>query len=509
MSTAFLTLVLNDAYVAGAMVLCHSLRKTNTTHHIVCMVGEGVTAERRQEMANAFDLLVDVPTLSSEDATNLAFLGRPELGPTLTKIYAWRLTQFTKCVYLDADTLVLKNIDDLFDRPAFAAAPDIGWPDCFNSGVFVFAPSLSTFSDLYNLSQSVGSFDGGDQGLLNEYFSDWSQQEPGHRLPFTDNLTSNAAYGYAPAFKRYGDEVRVVHFIGALKPWHGPPSADFQGMSEFHQMWWNMRAEMIGNFSESGSIFFKSAATQIKSYLEHGLSVDQSFVQHADAHIPFLDPDFRSSLSADEVVARISHLSTTSTPATTPSKGTKPTGSPTTPVPATTSIASGYSSHVIVSSPTVSESTSVPPSNIHKPAPLNRQPSIQAETFGHLVKSPKMSRKHQQQKPSPSTTPEKTVQAETPAKKESKERLKPNPLPPVVNYSPHEIQSKSPTRRSSSREDLMKVMKQPEQQQQQQEVPKVKPSQPQQPQHTEAFQKAKKATTPSATKKQARRRVNL
>ncbi len=39
-------------------------------------------------------------------------------------------------MFLDADTLVLANSDKLFVREEFSAAPDAGWPDCFNSGVF-------------------------------------------------------------------------------------------------------------------------------------------------------------------------------------------------------------------------------------------------------------------------------------------------------------------------------------------------------------------------------------
>lgn len=108
-----------------------------------------------------FDELVDVQVLDSQDVLRLELLQRPELGITLTKIHVWKLTQFSKCVFLDADTLVLKNIDDLFGRPAFAAAPDIGWPDCFNSGVFVFCPSDSIYNDLLKLAREKGSFDGG------------------------------------------------------------------------------------------------------------------------------------------------------------------------------------------------------------------------------------------------------------------------------------------------------------------------------------------------------------
>ena len=35
-----------------------------------------------------------------------------------------------------------------------------GWPDCFNSGVFVFTPSMDTYEELLALAMSQGSFDG-------------------------------------------------------------------------------------------------------------------------------------------------------------------------------------------------------------------------------------------------------------------------------------------------------------------------------------------------------------
>ena len=40
---------------------------------------------------------------------------------------------------------VVQNCDELFERQEFSAAPDPGWPDCFNSGVFVFVPSIDTY----------------------------------------------------------------------------------------------------------------------------------------------------------------------------------------------------------------------------------------------------------------------------------------------------------------------------------------------------------------------------
>ena len=55
---------------------------------------------------------------------------------------------------------MLHNVDELFEREEFSAAHDAGWPDCFNSGVFVFRPSDETYQSLLQFATSHGSFDG-------------------------------------------------------------------------------------------------------------------------------------------------------------------------------------------------------------------------------------------------------------------------------------------------------------------------------------------------------------
>ncbi|KJE89886.1 glycogenin [Capsaspora owczarzaki ATCC 30864] len=250
MSEAFVTLVTNDGYALGALVLAKSLRDVNTTRKIAVLITNEVSEPTRNRLREAFDVVSLVNELNTHDAANLALLGRPELGVTLTKIYAWKLTQFTKCVFLDADTLVVQNVDELFDRPEIAAAPDVGWPDCFNSGVFVFVPSAATFEKLAEHAVSTGSFDGGDQGLLNTFFDYWPTAGPEHRLSFLYNMNANQSYSYKPAFQKYGHLVKIIHFIGQFKPWHwartssGRVYAQTQEApthSEFHvQQWWNV-----------------------------------------------------------------------------------------------------------------------------------------------------------------------------------------------------------------------------------------------------------------------------
>ena len=114
----------------------------------------------RDLLRSQWDELVNIEELDSKDWEHLQLLNRPELGVTFTKLHAWRLVRFQKCVFLDADTLVLCNVDELFERDEFSAAPDVGWPDCFNSGVFVYKPSMETFASLYQLAITEGSFDG-------------------------------------------------------------------------------------------------------------------------------------------------------------------------------------------------------------------------------------------------------------------------------------------------------------------------------------------------------------
>lgn len=142
-------------------------------------------------------------------------MNRPDLISTFTKIALWRQTQFERLVYLDADVVALRAPDELFDIAAsFAAAPDVGWPDCFNSGVLALKPDLGTYYALLALAERGSSFDGADQGLLNTHFQNW------HRLSFGYNCTPSGHYQYVPAYRYFQSSISMVHFIGNEKPWN-------------------------------------------------------------------------------------------------------------------------------------------------------------------------------------------------------------------------------------------------------------------------------------------------
>lgn len=254
MDQAYVTMATNDSYAIGALVLGHSLRNTGTTRSLVVMVTNDVTETFRQQLEHLFDVVTVVNVYDSNDADNLELLSRPELGVTFTKLHCWRLTQFSKCVFMDADTLVLENIDELFDREELSAAPDAGWPDCFNSGVFVFRPSLETYRSLLQFAVRHGSFDGGDQGLLNLFFSDWATKDISKHLPFLYNVIAQSFYSYLPAFKQYGKDTKVLHYIGPAKPWHSSfdistgqvhTAGDVTNFAVLLKLWWNVYMQHV------------------------------------------------------------------------------------------------------------------------------------------------------------------------------------------------------------------------------------------------------------------------
>ncbi|RVE55622.1 hypothetical protein OJAV_G00234510 [Oryzias javanicus] len=235
---AFVTLVTSDPSSQGAAVVARSLRRHGTTRPIVVMVTPNVSEQCRFSLHADFDEVVPVDPVRGEDQHPSPSPWRhPEQG--LAKIQCWTLTQFSKCVFLEADTLVLCNVDDLFQREELSAAPDPAWPDCFNSGVFVFRPSLRTHSRILRHAGQRGGVVGGDQDLLNSFFWRWSEEDISKRLPVLYNLTSSSAYSYLPAFHRFGHGAKIIHFTGAGKPWsRREEDRPANGTERFYDLWW-------------------------------------------------------------------------------------------------------------------------------------------------------------------------------------------------------------------------------------------------------------------------------
>jgi alpha-N-acetylglucosamine transferase len=213
------TLTGGDAYLPGIEALGQSLRETGTTAPLVCMVTPDVPSSARERLVDQGWRVRPVdPIPNPHPDVELLY---PRFAMTFAKLRAFELVEHDKVVLLDADTIVLRNVDDLFARPSIAAASDFFLPDRFNSGVLVLEPSVDLFARLLTRLHAAESYDGGDQGFLNTFWPDWWAMPVGHRLPSVYNVhhfVFQFMVSHPVVGDRFAEETRIVHFT-LQKPW--------------------------------------------------------------------------------------------------------------------------------------------------------------------------------------------------------------------------------------------------------------------------------------------------
>ena len=124
MSKAYAILLMNgDGYLPGAIVTIFSLKETKTTADIVVMCTSDVSQEARDKLSMLGARIFP--------ADHLRYKSKPLKTARIRELYPWIETSYSKwnalnlpydkVVLLDADMLVLKNIDHLFEMSAPAA----------------------------------------------------------------------------------------------------------------------------------------------------------------------------------------------------------------------------------------------------------------------------------------------------------------------------------------------------------------------------------------------------
>lgn len=120
---AFFTLVMcGDEYVKGALTLAWFLRQQDTKHELVVMTTPDVSVKALKLLRKLYDRVLRVNYIVTRTRSTLR--GKPYrdenhwMNYSLTKAKLLKFTEYDKIVWLDADCLVVNNIDNLFDLPA-------------------------------------------------------------------------------------------------------------------------------------------------------------------------------------------------------------------------------------------------------------------------------------------------------------------------------------------------------------------------------------------------------
>lgn len=226
---AYATLLYGDEFLLGVRVLGKSIRETGTSRDMVALVSDGVSPYGVQLLQADGWIVEHIGLLANPNHK------RPKrFWGVYTKLKIFNMTNYKKVVYLDADTVVLRNIDDLFQCQKFCA--NLKHSERLNSGVMVVEPSESVFKDMMDKVSTLPSYTGGDQGFLNSYYADFpnarlfepnlsadqlkSRPEPSMERLSTLYNADVGLYMLANKWMVDGSELRVVHYtLGPLKPW--------------------------------------------------------------------------------------------------------------------------------------------------------------------------------------------------------------------------------------------------------------------------------------------------
>ncbi|CAE8604628.1 unnamed protein product, partial [Polarella glacialis] len=181
---AYASLITSDDFLMPVQALVASLRATGTQLPVLLLhtdqVSTGVLARLQVLPGLELRRVEVIPTPHKTDVPGWVNSG-------FTKLQLWAQSDFAKLVYVDADCLVLEDIDELFHRPSPAFSPDVFPPDKFNAGVIVLEPRLDTFAEMMRQVPLLPSHDGGDTGFLNSFFPEWYTWPAEQRLPFRYN----------------------------------------------------------------------------------------------------------------------------------------------------------------------------------------------------------------------------------------------------------------------------------------------------------------------------------
>ncbi|KAK4700359.1 hypothetical protein P7C70_g5889, partial [Phenoliferia sp. Uapishka_3] len=171
---AYAALLCDDELLPALRVLLYSLTATGTAYSTVVLVLPTVSDAARAQIGSLGAEVRQIGQLEYPFEGKVKFEAGINKQCRYSKLHLWSETSYKKMVYLDVDTAVQANIDELFDLDVwFAGVRDLG--DVINTGVMVIKPSATIFEDMMENYLEAPSYNRGDQGFLNWYFTNRTQ----------------------------------------------------------------------------------------------------------------------------------------------------------------------------------------------------------------------------------------------------------------------------------------------------------------------------------------------
>ncbi|XP_042518436.1 putative UDP-glucuronate:xylan alpha-glucuronosyltransferase 5 [Macadamia integrifolia] len=198
----------SEAYVCGAIALAQSIIQTGSSKDLVLLADQSITKKTRQALRKSGWKIKNIKRIRNP-------LGRKNAYNewNYSKFRLWQLVEYDKVIFIDSDSIVFKNMDEFFGSPELSAVGNDKFR--FNSGIMLIEPSMCVFKSLMKKRHTLVSYNGGDQGFLNEAFTWW------HRWPARLNylkVFNGSRWKENTKHDQVLENVYGVHYLG-LKPW--------------------------------------------------------------------------------------------------------------------------------------------------------------------------------------------------------------------------------------------------------------------------------------------------
>ncbi|ABF47435.1 P13 [Clanis bilineata nucleopolyhedrovirus] len=277
---AYVTLVmLGDEYVEGAIVLSKSIAATGSTHDRVCMVTKDVSTAARRRLQNNFNVVIEVEYAYYQCPPMLTKRQNEMYGKWIdyafTKWHCLTLSAYKKIVYLDADHLVVKNIDHLFQLPAPAMCftdENYGYYDKLlfgqtltprtlslfmkhnkilcKGGTVVFSPNAVLHSTIMSLINSNNKY------LVqhSRYHNGFDEQVLMQALIQLNISVTQLSVLYvwnAGSYHRLSKNIEpfIINYYGDNKPWTFNDDSRVNYMDIFLWKYFSLKTDCLSNFN--------------------------------------------------------------------------------------------------------------------------------------------------------------------------------------------------------------------------------------------------------------------
>ena len=232
---AFVTLLSTTNYLDAVLVLNKSMQMVHSEYPLLVMVTSTIFTKEMQEIFEQHSILFEVvePMVYSEEV-QIKYKNHEASSVlnTASKLQIFSLKDWDKVVYIDADSIVLKNIDDLFQYPdgSMVKYPD---DDMGFSGMFVICPRNHQEDEFYPTIIKYHNCVDGD--LLGKTWF-YVKESPAHQIDLT------YFWHYNP--NSVSSTAKAVHFCNLVKPWLDPDNEIFNDGSYVNHLYKKILSEV-------------------------------------------------------------------------------------------------------------------------------------------------------------------------------------------------------------------------------------------------------------------------